>query len=298
MVPRLRGARPLRRPEPRHHRLRRVERRRHLGEDPAAGTRGSRAGQGRAGRLRLGRPDHPIGAARRLRLVDVLRRLRHQRGLLRRPGEGRAVRLLRRGAPLLLLALLIRPARAQTMLDQEERLVELHSLLVSLPAVQAPGALLPWQASLGLEVITIPTIDGTTGGKDQITASDQTQAFPRLRLALGLPLGGGWRAFAGAGYIPPLEVNGVTCHLAALEGGVAWATGALSVALRGQAVRAVSKSRSPVPTPATPSTPPCWAATCRSATASTPARCGSRPMPPWAASGWTASSASPATATR
>jgi len=158
-------------------------------------------------------------------------------------------RAFRWGSLLLLLALLPRPATAQTMLDQEERLVELHSLLVALPAAQAPGALAPWQASLGLEVIAIPTIDGTTGGKDQITASDQTSAFPRLRAALGLPLGGAWRAFAGLGYIPPLEVNQVSSHLGALEGGVAWAPGAISVALRGQAVRAVSTS--PVTDPAT-----------------------------------------------
>jgi hypothetical protein len=135
------------------------------------------------------------------------------------------------------------------MLDQEERLVELHSLLVALPAVEAPGALAPWQASLGLEIIAIPTIDGTTGGKDQITASDRTSAFPRLRLGLGLPLGGAWRAVAGIGYIPPVEVNAVTCHLGAVEGGVAWTPGALAVGLRVQAVRAVSKS--PVTEPVT-----------------------------------------------
>jgi hypothetical protein len=140
-------------------------------------------------------------------------------------------------------------ARAQTMLDQEERLVELHSLLVSLPAAQAPGALAPFQASLGLEVITIPTIDGTTGGKVQITASDRTRAFPRPRLALGLPLVGDWRAFAGVAYIPPLEVNGVSSHLGAVEGGVAFAPGGLAVALRGQAVYATS--RSPVTEPGT-----------------------------------------------
>jgi len=151
-----------------------------------------------------------------------------------------------RGAGAAAVALLLLAgagaARAQTMLDQEERLVALHSLLVSLPATQAPGALAPWQASLGLEVITIPTIDGTTGGKVQITASDRTRAFPRPRLALGLPLAGDWRAFAGAAYIPPLEVNGVSSHLGAVEGGVAWAPGPLAVALRGQAVYATSKS--------------------------------------------------------
>ncbi len=166
-------------------------------------------------------------------------------------GPGNPARAPGRLGPLAasLLALGAGAARAQTMLDQEERLVELHALLMALPAAQAPGALAPWQASLGLEVIAIPTIDGTTGGKEQITASDRASAFPRVRLALGLPLGGDWRAFGGVGYIPPLEVNGVTCHLGALEAGLAWAPGALAVALRGQAARSVAES--PVTNPRT-----------------------------------------------
>jgi hypothetical protein len=150
---------------------------------------------------------------------------------------------------LLPLALLAGPARAQTMLDQEERLVELHSLLMAMPAAQAPGALAPWQASAGVEVIAIPVIDGTTGGKVQLTASDRTRAFPRLRAALGLPLARGWRASVGAGWIPPVEVNGVTCSLGALEAAVAWTPGAFSLGLRGQAVRSVAWS--PVTDPAT-----------------------------------------------
>ena len=140
-------------------------------------------------------------------------------------------------------------ARAQTMLDQEQRLIEIHSLLVALPATQAPGALTPGQASLGLEVITIPTIDGTTGGKTQITASDQTRAFPRPRLQLGLPLGDDLRALVGLSYIPPFEVNQVSTHLGGAEAGLAWVRDALSVGLRGQAVYAESKS--PVTDPAT-----------------------------------------------
>ena len=67
-------------------------------------------------------------------------------------------------APLaLLLASLAGPALAQTMLDQEERLIELHSLLLALPALEAPGALAPLQARLGLEVVGVPLIDGKTG---------------------------------------------------------------------------------------------------------------------------------------
>jgi hypothetical protein len=159
-------------------------------------------------------------------------------------GPGTPPRALRRLGPLAaaLLALGGGAAQAQTMLDQEERLVELHSLLVALPAAQAPGALAPGQGSLGLELITIPTIDGTTGGKVQSTASDQTRAFPRPRLALGLPAGGAFRAFLGLAYIPPIEVNRVSSHLGALEGGVSWTPGALAVALRAQAVYATSRS--------------------------------------------------------
>jgi len=140
-------------------------------------------------------------------------------------------------------------AGAQTMLDQEERLIELHSLLVALPALAPPGAWRAGQAGLGLEVVTIPEIDGTTGGKRQITASDQTRLFPRLRLAAGLPVAEGWRAFAGAAYIPPIEVNRVSSHLGALEAGLAWERGPLSVGLRAQGVYA--SSRSPVTEPDT-----------------------------------------------
>jgi hypothetical protein len=135
------------------------------------------------------------------------------------------------------------------MLDQEQRLIELHSLLVALPAVEAPGALRPGQASLGLELVTIPRIDGTTGGKRQITASDRTRVFPRPRLALGLPVGPALRAFVGLAYIPPLELRGVSSHLGALEAGLAWVPGALACALRLQAVHATS--RSPVTQPDT-----------------------------------------------
>lgn len=142
----------------------------------------------------------------------------------------------------LLLALGARPALAQTMLDQEQRLIEIHSLLVALPATEAPGALRPWQASFGLEVITIPEIDGTTGGKVQLTASDHTRAFPRPRAALGLPLGGPFTGHVGAAYIPPIQVNGVSSHLGGLEAGVAWVQGPWAAGVRGQAVYANSKS--------------------------------------------------------
>jgi len=149
----------------------------------------------------------------------------------------------------LLLGFLAVAARAQTMLDQEQRLIEIHSLLVALPALEAPGALAPLQARFGLELITIPEIDGTTGGKVQLTASDFASAFPRLRAAVGLPMGGDWRAFAGLGYIPPLEVNQVSAHMVGLEAGAAWLRGPFAVGLRLHGEWADSKS--PVTDPST-----------------------------------------------
>jgi hypothetical protein len=137
-----------------------------------------------------------------------------------------------RAASALLLLALGGVARAQTMLDQEQRLIEIHSLLVALPALESPGALDPWQARFGVEIITIPEIDGTTGSKTQLTASDFARAFPRLRAGVGLPLPGDWRAFAGLGYIPPVEVNGVSSHMVGLEAGAAWLHGPFSAGLR------------------------------------------------------------------
>jgi hypothetical protein len=149
-----------------------------------------------------------------------------------------------------LLALLAAPAaRAQTMLDQEQRLIDLHALLVDLPPVEAPGALAPWELALALEVITVPPIDGTTGGKRQLTASDHTPAFPRPRLALGLPAPPGLRAFVGLSYTPPLVLGGVSSHQGALEAGLAWRRGPLSVGVRGHVLYA--DARGPVTDPAT-----------------------------------------------
>ncbi len=132
----------------------------------------------------------------------------------------------------LLLAASAGSAQAQTMLDQEKRLIEIHSLLVALSPLEAPGALAPLQGRLGLEVVTIPVIDGTTGGKTQLTASDHARVFPRLRAALGLSLGGDWRALAGLAYIPPVEVNGVSSNMVGLEAAAAWTHGPLAAGLR------------------------------------------------------------------
>ncbi len=141
------------------------------------------------------------------------------------------------------------PAGAQTMLDQEQRLIDIHSLLVDLPPVDAPGSYAPWEASLGLELVVIPPIDGATGSRRQITASDRTPVFPRPRLAVGLPAPDGFRAFAGLSYIPPFQINGVSSHLGALEAGLAWAPGRWRLGLRGHVLYAESKS--PVTDPGT-----------------------------------------------
>ena len=151
-------------------------------------------------------------------------------------------------APWLLL-LPAGAAGAQTMLDQEQRLIDIHSLLLDLPAVEAPGALGAGQLDVGVEVITIPLIDGTTGGKRQITASDQTRVFPRPRLAYGLPAPAGFRAFVGASFIPPVQLRNVSTSYLAGEAGVAWAPGPLRLGVRGYLLHAVSQS--PVTDPAT-----------------------------------------------
>ena len=110
-------------------------------------------------------------------------------------------------APCALLAVAAGSAQAQTMLDQEQRLIEIHSLLVALQPGNPPGAYRPGEVSLGLEIIVIPSIDGTTGGKRQITASDRTPAFPRPRFAIGLPAPTDFRAFVGLAYIPPIAIR-------------------------------------------------------------------------------------------
>ncbi|MFT3916693.1 MAG: hypothetical protein QM704_22215 [Anaeromyxobacteraceae bacterium] len=141
------------------------------------------------------------------------------------------------------------PARAQTMLDQEQRLIDIHSLLLDLPAVQAPGALAAGELSASVELVTIPTIDGTTGSKRQITASDRTPVFPRPRLALGLPLGDRLRAFLGGAYIPPVRINEVSTHDLSAEAGVALSAGWLRAGLRLHGI--LARSSSPVTDPAT-----------------------------------------------
>ncbi len=156
---------------------------------------------------------------------------------------------LARWAAIAVLAASAAPAAAQTMLDQEQRLIDIHSLLLDLPAVEAPGALRAWQASLGVEIIGIPSIDGATGTKRQITASDRALVFPRPRLALGLPAPEGFRAFAGVSYIPPITISELTTHYGAAEVGFAWAPRALAVGLRAHVLYA--ESTAPVTDPNT-----------------------------------------------
>ncbi len=136
-------------------------------------------------------------------------------------------------------------AQAQTMLDQEQRLIDIHSLLLELPPVSAPADLPPRSARLGLEIIAVPPIDGTTGTRKQITASDQVPAFPRPRLDVALPLGrDDLRLHVGLAYVPPLTVNDVSAHVGAGELGIAWVAGPWHAELRGQVV--VAQTRSPV----------------------------------------------------
>ncbi len=154
-----------------------------------------------------------------------------------------------RAVALLLCLGAAAPGAGQTMLDQQQRLIDIHGLLLELPPVEAPAALRPYQVGVGVEAITIPSIDGTTGGKRQITASDRTALFPRPRLAVGLPAPEGFRAFAGLSYIPPFSIDDVSTHYGGVEAGLAYAPGPLAVGLRGHAVYAFSKS--PVTEPQT-----------------------------------------------
>jgi hypothetical protein len=149
---------------------------------------------------------------------------------------------MRRGAAALALLAVAGVARAQTMLDQEQRLIDIHALLLDLPAVEAPGALRAGEIGVGVELIGIPPIDGTTGTKRQITASDRTPVFPRPRLVVGLPAPAGFAAFAGASYIPPISVDDVSSHFGAAEVGIAYAPGRLRVGVRGHVSYAESQS--------------------------------------------------------
>jgi hypothetical protein len=151
---------------------------------------------------------------------------------------------------VLLIAVAAGAVRAQTIVDQEQRLIQIHSLLVALDQETAPGAYRAGELSLGVELIVIPAIDGSVGNNKRITASDQTPLFPRPRLAIGLPAPQDFRAFVGISYIPPIEINSVSSHQGAVELGYAWAPpGPLSIGLRGYALFAESKS--PVTSPST-----------------------------------------------
>jgi len=140
-------------------------------------------------------------------------------------------------------------ARAQTLLDQEERLIEVHSLLLAAGPLNAPGAYRDGQLSLGVELVGIPPIDGTTGSKRQITASDRTPLFPRLRVALGLPAPEDFRASVGLAYVPPIQISEISSHLAALEAEMAYAPGPLAAGIRAHVL--VARSTGPVTEPTT-----------------------------------------------
>jgi hypothetical protein len=140
-----------------------------------------------------------------------------------RCGGSPRVTTMPRLAFLLLAPLLAAPglARAQTTLtDNEHRLMEIHSLLLDLPPVQAPAVLSPRQLAVSLEAVLVPFISGDAPPYHDITASDHSRVFPRPRVQLGLPGPGDFRAFVGASYVPPIEFRGVRTHYFAAEGGL------------------------------------------------------------------------------
>lgn len=156
-------------------------------------------------------------------------------------------------APLALAALgaLSAPpaASAQTLVQQEHRLMELHSLLLDLPPVQAPAALGAGTLDASLEGVTIPFIDGDAGPRHELTASAHTRIFPRPRLQLGLPAPAGARAFLGLSYVPPVRIAQVSTSYAAAEGGIGLAPGRLRLGLWAHAAHA--DARAPVTEPST-----------------------------------------------
>lgn len=160
---------------------------------------------------------------------------------------------MRRAALLFALAALAAPGvgRAQTILDQEQRLIDIHSLLLDLPPVQSPAALARGVVGLSLEVVTIPPIDGTTGTKVQITAHDRTVLYPRPRLMVGLPAPDRFRAFVGLSYIPPFEIRGVSTNYFAGEAGFGFASEDRPIRLGLRLHGVVATSRAPVTDPAT-----------------------------------------------
>ncbi len=155
------------------------------------------------------------------------------------------------GGTLLAVALAAAPAAAvaKDLAQQERELMETHSLLLDLPAVQAPAALAPGQLDASLEAVTIPFIDGNDGPRHEITASDHTRVFPRPRLMLGLPAPPGTRAFVGLSYIPPVRVRSVTTNFVGAEAGFGVTPGRFRAALRLHGTYA--DSRAPVTDPRT-----------------------------------------------
>jgi len=152
-------------------------------------------------------------------------------------------------ATILLASASAGPALGQDVYRRQQHLLDEHALLIDLPPVEAPGALSPGQLDLGLEVVGIPAISGSTGNPNEreITISDRARVFPRPRLSLGLPAPPGFRAMVGLGYVPPIEIEHVTLDLAAAEAEVAFTPGALRLGLRGHLV--YGEARAPVTSP-------------------------------------------------
>lgn len=161
--------------------------------------------------------------------------------------HGVSVEVTTRTAAILALLLSSLPAGAQDVTGNEEHLVDIHALLLDLPTIDAPGAFRSGELNLAVEVTDIPVIDGNVGPKTELTASDHARAYPRLRLALGLPAPSGFRAFVGAAYVPPVTINQVTVNSPALEAGFAWVNGPLRVGVQAHGLWA--RVLSPVSSP-------------------------------------------------
>jgi hypothetical protein len=140
-------------------------------------------------------------------------------------------------------------ARAQSVQGQEGRLIDVHSLLLDLPPLQAPAALEPGTIAPSVEAVFIPHIDGRVGDKQELTASDHTPVFPRPRLMLGLPAPQGFRAFVGLAFIPPITVASVSTTYVGGEAGIGIAPGTLRLGLRVHGLYA--ETLSPVTDPTT-----------------------------------------------
>jgi len=187
--------------------------------------------------------DHALGLPRWQHLDHVLRGLRHHRPVSHRPGPGPAtIEGIRNCFPSACLGRRRRPGA--DMLDQEERLIEIHSLLIALQPGNAPGAYRAGELSLGLELIS----SRHRRHHRREAADHRLRSNPCLSPpAAGdrAPRAEDFRAFVGLAYIPPIKFNEVSSQ----SGGPGSGTrlGPRGPALRGiRGYVVVARSQSPV----------------------------------------------------